>query len=128
MGIIHSIDLLLMPVSNCSPCSITCEAIEETSSNHSKFVDQCAAIEDEVRQQAGSNISSIEESSKQCKKLNSRITAVLHDTEEWCEVTTNKMASAAEQQEAYFQLAKTQLTSFQKVSICIGHVIFTLTT
>ncbi|XP_018414185.1 PREDICTED: kinesin-like protein KIF11 [Nanorana parkeri] len=94
--------------------NVTCEAIEQTSTHHSTFVDQCAAIEGEIRQQAGSNISSVEESSRQCEKLSSSITAISKDTEEWCDVTTKAMASAAQQQEAYFQLAKIQLQSFQK--------------
>lgn len=94
--------------------NVTSEAIEKTSTHHNKFVDQCADIEGEVRQQAGSNISSVGESSRQCEKLRSSINAISHDTEEWCEVTTKKIASAAEQQDIYFQLAKMQLQGFQK--------------
>ncbi|KAM5142465.1 kinesin-like protein KIF11 [Mantella aurantiaca] len=93
--------------------NVTSEAITQTSTHHSKFVDQCTDIESEIRQQAGLNISSVEESSRQCEKLSSSINAISRDTEEWCEVTTKKMAFAAEQQEAYLQLAKTQLQRFQ---------------
>ncbi|XP_072280970.1 kinesin-like protein KIF11 [Pyxicephalus adspersus] len=105
----HSVGLLREDLDN-----VVSEAMEQTSTHHSKFVDCCSKIEDKIRQQAESNISSVEECSRQCEKLTSSINAISLDTEDWCEVTTKKLASATEQQEALFQLAKMQLQSFQK--------------
>ncbi|XP_068111215.1 LOW QUALITY PROTEIN: kinesin-like protein KIF11 [Hyperolius riggenbachi] len=94
--------------------NVTTEAITQTSAHHKTLVDRCGDVAGEIRERARSNISTVEESSRQYEMLSSNIAALSQDTQKWYEVTTSKMASVTEQQEAYFQLAKTQQQSLHQ--------------
>lgn len=93
---------------------VTSEAIELTSSHHKIFVDQSGDVASEIRQVAGVNIRTIEESNSLCEELSSGITGLSQETENWCENTRNTMVSVMEQQDCYLQATKTQLQSFQR--------------
>ncbi|XP_075072250.1 kinesin-like protein KIF11 [Mixophyes fleayi] len=94
--------------------NVTSEAIERTSTHHKTFGDWCGDVASEIGQLAASNMSTVEESTRQCEKLGRSITAVSEESESWWEVTSNTMASISEQQESYLHMAKTQLQCLQK--------------
>ncbi|XP_063818119.1 kinesin-like protein KIF11 isoform X2 [Pseudophryne corroboree] len=94
--------------------NVTSEAIERASTHHQVFGDWCGDVASEIRQLAESNISTVEESTRQCEKLSSSITTVSQETENWWEITSNKMASISEQQESYLQMTKTRIQRHQK--------------
>ncbi|XP_075040075.1 LOW QUALITY PROTEIN: kinesin-like protein KIF11-B [Mixophyes fleayi] len=93
--------------------NVTLEAIERTSTHHKNFGDWCGDVVSEFGQLAALNMSTVEESPRQCEKLGSSITAVSQESESWWKVTSNTMTSISEQ-ESYLHMTKTQLQCLQK--------------
>ncbi|KAM4703245.1 kinesin-like protein KIF11 [Rhinophrynus dorsalis] len=93
---------------------VSSDAMESTSVHHNKFVGQSQGTAAEIRQLAGSNMSHLEESSRQCIMLTNNITAISQEAENWCETANSKLSSLTEQQVCYLQTSKDQLQSLQK--------------
>ncbi|KAM8923926.1 kinesin-like protein KIF11 isoform 2-T2 [Pelodytes ibericus] len=93
---------------------LSTEAIERTSSHHSKFADQSQDIASEIRHLADSNMAAVQESTGHCEKLTGSISAISQDTESWCEITLNKLHSLDQQQNCYLQTSKKRAQSLQK--------------
>ncbi|KAM4636768.1 kinesin-like protein KIF11 [Discoglossus pictus] len=93
---------------------LSTDVIVSTSTHHNTFVAQSQDMASEVRKLAGSNMSTVEESTKQCEKLSSSISAISQETEQWCDNANNKVLAIAEQQVLYLHTSKVQLESLQK--------------
>nr|ABX55789.1 Costal2 [Xenopus laevis] len=93
---------------------VSSDAIECISSHHSKFTEQSQAVAVEIRQLAGSNMSTLEESSKQCEKLTNSINTICQESQHWCESASQKMDSLLEEQVCYLHSSKKQIQTLHK--------------
>ncbi|XP_053548390.1 kinesin-like protein KIF11 [Bombina bombina] len=98
------------------------------TSSHQKFVSQSQDMATEVRDLTGSNLSTLEESTRQCGHLSSTINAISQNTEEWCENASVQVGSFADQNMCYLQATKAQLQDLQKnVEDCCGSSVTEIT-
>ncbi|MEE6485682.1 hypothetical protein FKM82_014376 [Ascaphus truei] len=93
---------------------LSADAMERTSSHHKKFVSESQDMAVNIRQLARFNMSTLEESTRQCEELSSSIAAISQGTERWCETASNKVLSLTEHQVCYLHASKAQFQSLQK--------------
>nr|AAH82827.1 LOC397908 protein [Xenopus laevis] len=93
---------------------VSSEAIECISSHHKKLTEQSQDVAVEIRQLAGSNMSTLEESSKQCEKLTSSINTISQESQQWCESAGQKIDSVLEEQVCYLHSSKKHLQNLHK--------------
>ncbi|KAG8435203.1 hypothetical protein GDO86_013227 [Hymenochirus boettgeri] len=108
--------------------SVSSDAIEQTSSIHNKLTCQAQDIAVEIRQQTGSNIKTLEESSKQCENLTSCINVISQETQHWCTNVSQRTGSFIEQQVCYLHGSKENLQSLHRdVENCCGSSVSEIT-